>query len=181
MLVPNVPFRSAAMQETIDQVGDVVSTSVVENGDATAIKGNNGSTTWWCHGLESLPVVWNFYKSQALWAVKASKQDPCVWCTCDGRHVQCGLAPTAINGTIARSCWSELVCESLWTLSCMSAHLYEFVNNSAVSMINVIKPLCIWVVMGARKSICYPLPTLSRRYTCGTAVNYYLKYKLQKL
>ena len=38
LLVPNVPFRFAAMQETIDQVGDVVSTSVIESGDATSTR-----------------------------------------------------------------------------------------------------------------------------------------------
>ena len=48
-------------------------------------------------------------------------------------------------------------------------------------MNNMIKPLCIWVVKGARKSTDYPLPTLARRYTCDTAVNYYFNVKLQKL
>ncbi len=52
-----VPFRSEAMQGTMDQVGNVVGTSVVESGNATWMKGNNASTIWWCHGLDSLPVI----------------------------------------------------------------------------------------------------------------------------
>ena len=68
--------------------------------------------------------------------------------------------------------WARLKCESLWKVPCRSTHLYEFVNNSAVPMNNMIRPLCIWVVMGASKSRDYPLPTLSCHYTCGTAVNY---------